>query len=148
MLAQEGVELLGDLLASRDVEAGRQRLSPRHGNNSLLNLQIAFRAKHRHTLRGSAVAVAEGDGISINSSGCRGTIFPLGNRINTVSTTTELGSWNNDVFSGSANDLTLQSGYGVKDTIAGQKRCPAQAIRGRGNFKPGVEVALCHCSAL
>jgi hypothetical protein len=56
------------------------------------------------------------------SSARRGTMRPPGNRTNTVSTTSLLGSWNDDVFSGSMDDGSFLAGFEIEDPITSRMR--------------------------
>jgi len=47
---------------------------------------------------------------------------PSASRMYTVSTVSPFGSWNDDVFSGSANDFPLLSAHDVEHPIAGDMR--------------------------
>lgn len=55
--------------------------------------------------------------------------MPFGNLTNMTGTVSAAGSWNDEVFSGSANDVSFLAGHRVEDARAGDGLTDARCAR-------------------
>ena len=72
-----------------------------------------------------------GVGLAISSSGVRTTIFPLLSRTIAISTRSALGSCNDEVFNGAADNDPLLSTDHIKDVLALSIRAPEMLLDAR-----------------
>jgi hypothetical protein len=84
-----------------------------------------------------AIYLLAGGGVGrvITSSGCRGTILPLASFTKTTSTTSLVGSANDDVFTTDMNDLSLFTRDRIEHLRANQKRASLRGVARSGVYE-------------